>query len=139
MLESIGFAAAYTGVGIALLVLGFYALDLLTPGHLGRHIYEHRSVNAAVALAAGFLGQGAIVFASIWTNATSGFGQALLYTVVFGVLGVVLQAVAFLVLDMITPGRLGEHLTDPGFHPASVVSAAVQLAVAAIIVASIWP
>ena len=139
MLESIGYAAAYTGVGIALLVLGFYALDLLTPGHLGRHIYEHRSVNAAVALAAGFLGQGAIVFASIWTNATSGFGQALLYTVVFGVLGVVLQAVAFLVLDMITPGRLGEHLTDPGFHPASVVSAAVQLAVAAIIVASIWP
>ncbi len=139
MLESIGYAAAYTGVGIALLVLGFYALDLLTPGHLGRHIYEDRSVNAALTLAAGFLGQGAIVFASIWTNATSGFGQALLYTVVFGVLGVLLQAVAFLVLDLITPGRLGEHLTEPVFHPASLVSAAVQLAVAAIVVASIWP
>ena len=104
MLESIGFAAAYTGVGIALLVLGFYALDLLTPGHLGRHIAEDRSVNAALDLAGGFLGQGAIVFASIWTNATSGFGQALLYTVVFGILGVVLQAVAFVVLDLITPG-----------------------------------
>ena len=55
----------------------------------------------------GFLGQGAIIFASIWTNATSGFGQALLYTVVFGVLGVVLQAVAFVALDLLTPGRLG--------------------------------
>ena len=98
MLQSIGYAVAYTGVGIVLLILGFYALDLLTPGHLGRHIYEDRSVNAAITLAAGFLGQGAIVFASIWTNATSGFGRALLYTVVFGVLGVVLQAVAFLVL-----------------------------------------
>ena len=88
MLASIGYAVAYTGVGIALLVLGFYALDLLTPGHLGRHIYEHRSLNAAHhARRPGFLGQGAIVFASIWTNATSGFGQALLYTVVFGVLG----------------------------------------------------
>ncbi len=139
MLASIGYAAAYTGVGIALLVLGFFVLDLLTPGHLGRHIYEHRSVNAAITLSAGFLGQGAIVFASIWTNATSGFGQALLYTVVFGVLGVVLQAVAFVVLDLITPGRLGEHLTEPVFHPASLVSAAVQLAVAVIIVASIWP
>ena len=139
MLESIGYAGAYTGVGIALLVLGFYALDLLTPGHLGRHIYEDRSVNAALTLAAGFLGQGAIVFASIWTNATSGFGRALLYTVVFGVLGVLLQAVAFLVLDLITPGRLGAHLTDRDFHPAALVSAAVQLAVAAIIVASIWP
>ena len=139
MLASIGYAVAYTGVGIALLVLGFYALDLLTPGHLGRHIYENRSVNAAVTLAAGFLGQGAIVFASIWTNATSGFGLALLYTVVFGVLGVVLQAVAFVVLDLISPGKLGEHLTEEAFHPACVVTAAVQLAVAAIVVASIWP
>ena len=139
MLASIGYAVAYTGVGIALLVLGFFVLDLLTPGHLGRHIYENRSVNAALTLSAGFLGQGAIVFASIWTNATSGFGRALLYTVVFGVLGVFLQAVAFLVLDLITPGRLGTHLMGADFHPASLVSAAVQLAVAAIIVASIWP
>jgi uncharacterized membrane protein YjfL (UPF0719 family) len=139
VLQSIGFAVAYTGVGIVLLTLGFYALDLLTPGHLGRHIYEDRSVNAALTLSAGFLGQGAIVFASIWTNATSGFGLALLYTVAFGVLGVALQAVAFVVLDLITPGKLGVHLTERQFHPASLVSAAVQLAVAAIIVASIWP
>ena len=139
MLASIGYAAAYTGVGIALLVLGFYVLDLLTPGHLGRHIYEERSVNAGLTLAAGFLGQGAIVFASIWTNATNGFGKALLYTVVFGVLGVVLQAVAFVALDALIPGRLGQHLMEPDFHPASLISAAVQLAVAAIIVASIWP
>ena len=139
MLQSIGFAAAYTGVGIALLVLGFYALDLLTPGNLGRHIAEHRSLNAAIAVSGGFLGQGAIVFASIWTNATSGFGRALLYTVVFGILGVVLQAVAFVALDVLVPGRLGQHLMEPAFHPASLISAAVQLEVAAIIVASSWP
>jgi uncharacterized membrane protein YjfL (UPF0719 family) len=139
VLASIGYAVAYTGVGLALLALGYWALDLLTPGHLGRHIYEHRSANAATVLAAGFLGQGAIIFATIWTNATSGFGQALLYTVVFGVLGVVLQAVAFVALDVLIPGRLGHHLMEPAFHPASLVSAAVQLAVAAIIVASIWP
>ena len=139
MLASIGYAVAYTGVGIALLTLGFFVLDLLTPGHLGRHIYEHRSVNAAVTLAAGFLGQGAIVFASIWISGTSGFGTALLYTVVFGVLGVALQAVASLALDLIPPGRLGHHLMEPQFHPASLVSGAVQLAVSAIVVASIWP
>jgi uncharacterized membrane protein YjfL (UPF0719 family) len=139
VLQSIGFAAAYTGVGIALLVLGFFALDLLTPGHLGRHIHEQRSINAALVLASGFLGQGAIIFASIWINATSAFGTALLYTVVFGVFGVFLQAVAFAVLDLITPGKLGSHVTEVAFHPASLVLAAAQLAVAAIIVASIWP
>jgi len=35
--------------------------------------------------------------------------------------------------------RLGAHLMEPQFHPASRVSAAVEVAVAAIIVASIWP
>ena len=139
MLASIGYAAAYTGVGIALLILGFFVIDLLTPGHLGRHIYEKRSVNAALLVGAGFLGQGAVAFTTIWTNATSGFGRALLYTVVFGVLGVLLQAVAFVVLDLVTPGRLGDVVTEVAFHPASVVTAASELAVAAIIVASIWP
>ena len=139
MLASIGYAVAYTGVGILLLVVGAVALDLLTPGHLAKHIYEERSVNAGIALAAGFLGQGAIAFTTIWTNATSGFGQALLYTVVFGVLGVLLQVVAFLILDLLTPGKLGTMLMQVPFHPASLVTAASQLAVAAIIVASIWP
>ncbi len=139
MLASIGYAVAYTGVGIALLTLGFLALDLLTPGHLGRHIDRERSVNAGLVLATGFLGQGAVVFAAIWTNATSGFGDSLLYTVVFGVLGIVLQVVAFVVLDLLIPGKLGSHVTEVAFHPASLVLSAVQLSVAAIIVASIWP
>ncbi|MCW2535936.1 MAG: conserved rane protein of unknown function [Modestobacter sp.] len=139
MLASIGYAAAYTGVGILLLVVGGLALDLLTPGHLARHIYVERSINAGIALAAGFLGQGAIAFTTIWTNATSGFGTALGYTVVFGLLGVLLQVVAFVVLDLLTPGKLGETLMQVPFHPASLVTAAATLAVSAIIVASIWP
>ena len=139
MLASIGYAVAYTAVGIVLLALGGLALDLLTPGRLTRHIYAERSPNAAIALAAGFLGQGAIAFTTIWTNATSGFGTALGYTVVFGLLGVLLQVVAFLVLDVLTPGRLGAILVEREFHPASVVTAAATLAVSAIIVASIWP
>ena len=139
MLASIGYAVAYTGVGILLLVVGAVALDLLTPGHLARHIYEERSMNAGIALAAGFLGQGAIAFTTIWTNATSGFGTALGYTVVFGLVGIALQVVAFVVLDLLTPGKLGETLMQVGFHPASLVTAAANLAVSAIIVASIWP
>jgi len=139
VLASIGYAVAYTGVGMLLLVVGAVALDLLTPGHLARHIYEERSINAGIALAAGFLGQGAIAFTTIWTNATNGFGTALGYTVVFGLVGIVLQVVAFVVLDVLTPGKLGATLMQVPFHPASLVTAAATLAVSAIIVASIWP
>jgi uncharacterized membrane protein YjfL (UPF0719 family) len=139
VLASIGYAVAYTGVGILLLIVGAVALDLLTPGHLATHIYEERSVNAGIALAAVFLGQGAIAFTTIWTNATSGFGTALGYTVVFGLVGIALQVVAFVVLDLLTPGKLGATLMQVPFHPASLVTAAATLAVSAIIVASIWP
>ena len=71
MLANIGYAVVYTGVGILLLVVGALALDLLTPGHLARHIYEERSVNAGIALAAGFLGQGAIAFTTATISSTS--------------------------------------------------------------------
>jgi uncharacterized membrane protein YjfL (UPF0719 family) len=139
VLASIGYAAAYTGIGILLLIVGAVVLDLLTPGHLAKHIYEERSVNAGIALGAFFLGQGAIAFTTIWTNATSGFGEALTDTVVFGLVGIALQVVAFLVLDLLTPGKLGHMLVQVPFHPASLVTAASTLAVSVIIVASIWP
>ena len=139
MLASIGYAVAYTAVGIALLFVGALALDLLTPGRLARHIYEERSVNAGIALSAVFLGQGAIAFTTIWTNGTSGFGDALTDTVVFGLVGIALQVVDFFVLDLLTPGKLGHLLVGVPFHPASLVSAASTLAVSAIVVASIWP
>ncbi len=137
--EALADTVVFGLVGIALQVVAFLVLDLLTPGHLAKHIYEERSVNAGIALAAGFLGQGAIAFATIWTNATSGFGTALGYTVVFGLVGIALQVVAFLVLDLLTPGKLGHLLVGVPFHPASLVSAASTLAVSAIIIASIWP
>jgi hypothetical protein len=61
------------------------------------------------------------------------------YAVAYTGVGIALLTLGFFVLDLITPGRLGEHLMEKAFHPACLVSAAVQLAVAAIIVASIWP
>ena len=137
MLSSLLYGAAYSLLGIALLVAGFLALDLLTPGRLGQQIWRDRSANAAVVLSAGFLGLGAIEFTAIWTNSGSGFGSALLWTLAFGLLGIVLQAVSFVVLDVLTPGRLGELVVEPELHPAAFVTAASQLAVSAIIVASI--
>ncbi|MDP8952172.1 MAG: DUF350 domain-containing protein, partial [Actinomycetota bacterium] len=35
---SLGFAAAYALLGVVLLVVGFIALDILTPGHLAQQI-----------------------------------------------------------------------------------------------------
>lgn len=137
MLESIGYAVAYSGVGLVLLYAGFFALDLLTPGHLASHIWRDRCLSPAIVLAASFLGLGGVIFTAIWTNAESGFGDALGWTVAFGVLGVVLQSVAFLLLDLVTPGKMSELVIERGLHPAALVVAASQLAVSLIVIASI--
>ena len=138
MLDNLLAAVVYLGVGVALLILAAYVVDLLTPGRLVAHVVEERSYSAAVVLAAALLGQGLVIFTAIWTNAETGFGDALLWTVAFGLLGVVLSAVAFTVVDLLTPGKLGEILSRPGpVQPVAVVTAAAHLAVAAIVVASI--
>lgn len=55
----------------------------------------------------------------------------------YGIVGLVIMAAAFLLLDAVTPGRLGELLVDPEPHPAVWVSAVVHLATGAIIAAAI--
>jgi uncharacterized membrane protein YjfL (UPF0719 family) len=137
MLDSIGYAVAYAGVGVALLTVGFFVLDLLTPGKLAKHIWQERSLNAGIVLSAGFLSIGLVTFGTIWFHATNGFGEALEYTVVFGLLGIALQAIAYLLLDLVTPGKLGDAVCDARFHPASLVTAASQIAVSLVVVASI--
>lgn len=138
MLASLGYATAYSLVGVLLLVVGFAVLDLLTPGRLSEQIWVHRSPNAAIVVSAGALGLGLVVFAAIWTNADAGFGRALGWTVAFGLLGVLLQALAGAALELLTPGRMRDALVERELHPASLVVGAVQLAVSLIVVASIW-
>ncbi|MEU0741116.1 DUF350 domain-containing protein [Streptomyces sp. NPDC006134] len=136
IVNGLGRAAAYGALGLVLLVLGIVLVDALTPGKLGRQIWEQRNRNAALVLSSALLGIGGIVFTSIWTTYED-FGKGLVSTAVFGLLGLVMMAVAFLVVDLITPGRLGATLVDPEPHPAVWVTACCNLAVSAVIAASI--
>lgn len=136
LLESVGYALAYAVVGIVVLGIGYTVLDLLTPGHLGRHIMEG-SLNAAVVTASGILGLGLIVWTTIWHHGDASFGEALGWTIVFGLLGVAIQAVAFRLLDLVMPDDLAATAMERTFHPASLVAAATQLSVSLVVVASI--
>jgi uncharacterized membrane protein YjfL (UPF0719 family) len=136
MWENLLYAVVYLGVGIALLILAAIVVNLLTPGRLVSHVVNSHS--SALVLAAALIGQGLVIFTAIWTNAESGFGDALLWTMAFGLLGVVLAGVAFWVVDLLTPGQLGKILAEPGpVQPVALVAAAAHLAVAGIVVASI--
>ncbi|MFJ1706750.1 DUF350 domain-containing protein [Kitasatospora sp. NPDC088346] len=134
--NGLGHAAVFGAVGIGLLLLGVGLVDLLTPGRLGRQIWEERNRNAALVLSSALLGIGGIVFTAILYTYDE-FGKGLASTALFGLLGLVLMAVAFWLVDLLTPGRLGAILVDPEPHPAVWVTAACNVSVAAIVAASI--
>ncbi|MEU8437713.1 DUF350 domain-containing protein [Streptomyces sp. NPDC029216] len=136
IVNGLGRTSAYGVLGLVLLILGIVLVDVLTPGKLPQQIWEQRNRNAALLLSSALLGIGGIVFTSIWTTYED-FGKGLLSTAAFGLLGLVLMAVAFLVLDLVTPGKLGAIVVDPEPHPAVWVTACCNLAVAAIVAASI--
>ena len=132
----VGGTVAYALVGIVLMGLGYGLVDLLTPGKLGELIWRERNPNAALVLLSGLAGVGLIVVTAILTS-DDAIGRGLVSTVVYGLLGIVLMGASFLLLDAVTPGKLGETVTERALHPAAWVTAVVHFAVAGIIAASV--
>lgn len=134
--EEAGAALAYCGVGVALMALGFVLVDVLTPGRLGELIWTQRNRNASVLLASNLLGVAIIVVAAIAAS-EDGLADGVISTAVYGVIGLLVMGAAFLLLDAITPGRLGAILSDDTPHPAVWVTAVVHVAVGAVVAAAL--
>ncbi|MFI7574599.1 DUF350 domain-containing protein [Micromonospora sp. NPDC049497] len=127
---------AYGVVGIVLMGIGYVLVDVATPGKLHELIWNERNRNAALLLASNLAGVGVIVVAAIAASEDD-FVLGLVGAASYGILGLVVMAAAFLLLDVATPGKLGEILVDPEPHPAVWVSAVVHLASGAVIAAAI--
>ncbi|GLZ09889.1 DUF350 domain-containing protein [Actinomadura sp. NBRC 104425] len=132
-----GATLAYGALGIALMALGYLVVEVTTPGRLGHQIWTEGNRGAALLLSVKLLGVGMIVTTAIVTS-DDDLGQGLLDTAVYGLLGIVLMVIAFYLLDLLTPGKLGAKLVDgAGVHPAGWVVAAADLAVAAIVAGAV--
>ena len=127
---------AYAGVGMLVLALGYVMLDAITPGNLRHLVYEDHNRNAAVLAGANVLALGGVITTAAVTSDDS-LGRGVLETSVYGLLGVVLLAVSFKVIDRLTPGNLGQICTDPQGTPAVFVTAAFQVALGAVLAAAI--
>ncbi|MEU1605519.1 DUF350 domain-containing protein [Micromonospora matsumotoense] len=127
---------AYGVVGVVLMAVGYVLVDVATPGKLHEQIWIERNRNAALLLASNLAGVGTIVVAAIAASEDD-FLLGLVGAAAYGIVGLVIMALAFVLLDALTPGKLGELLVDPQPHPAVWVSAVVHLATGAIIAAAI--
>ena len=134
MLELVGQTLAYAGVGLAILVAGFYVMDLLTPGKLGA-LVAAGNPNAGLLAATTLVALGLVMWFAIYFTGAGwgGLDDAL----VFGAVGVVAQAAGFGIVELVIPGRLRDCVNDTKFHVQTAVLAGAQIAIALVVCASL--
>ncbi|MFC7328333.1 DUF350 domain-containing protein [Marinactinospora rubrisoli] len=136
LLYEAGACLAYGILGTALMALGYLVIDLLTPGRLHELVWEQRNRNATLLLSANTLGVAIVVAVAILASPDD-LLWGLLATLVYGVIGLALMALSFLVIDLLTPGRLGAVIAEKEPHPAVWVNASAHIAVAVTVAAAI--
>jgi len=126
----------YFVVGMAVLIVGFFMVDVLTPGKLRQMVFVDRRPNAVVVAGAMYAAL-AIVIISAIVNSYSQLGQGLIGVAVYGLMGVILQGIALLTMHLVIPGNFHEHVDEPALHPASFAVAAILLAVGGVTAAAV--
>lgn len=136
LLNGAGRSVVFGLIGVGLMAVGFVMVDLLTPGKLKDLIWRDKNPNAALLLSANQLGIAVIVFTAVLTSYQD-FAQGVASTLIFGLIGIAIMGFAFMVLDWLTPGKLGDVICTPERHPGATVSAASHFGAAIIVAACI--
>lgn len=126
----------YFAVGMAVLFVGFYMVDWLTPGNLRRLVFIDRRPNAVVVAGAMYISLTVVIITAI-ANSYSQLGQGLLGVAVYGLMGVILLGIALLAMHLLIPGDFHEHIDEPTLHPGSFAVALILLAVGGVTAAAV--
>jgi uncharacterized membrane protein YjfL (UPF0719 family) len=126
----------YFLVGMAVLLVGFYMVDVLTPGKLRQLVFVDRRPNAVVVAGAMYISLTTVIISAI-TNSYSQLGQGLLGVAVYGFMGVILLGIALLTMHLVIPGNFHEHVDEPRLHPGSFAVALILLAVGGVTAAAV--
>jgi uncharacterized membrane protein YjfL (UPF0719 family) len=127
--------ALYAIVGLALIVLGFFVLDWTTPGPL-RTLVQARRPNAAAIAASGLVSLSLVIVLAIFAS-SGDLLEGLIRTLVFGLLGILAQAVSVRIVELITGIDIGAVLAAERYTPEVLVVVAAHFGLGLIVAASI--
>lgn len=133
--QGVGAIVLYAIVGLLLILFGFYAVDLTTPGKLNQLVRAGQP-NAVVVTAASMISMAFIIVVAIF-GSSGRLLEGLLASLIFGLLGIVAQAVGVRVLEWVTGIRIGEVLAADRFMPQSLVVAAAHIALGLVVAVAI--
>lgn len=124
----------YAILGLVLLIIGFYAIDWTTPGHL-RRLVSAGNPNAIIVTAAGMVSMALIVVLAIY-SASGQLVEGLVAAALYGLVGIVAQVgmmrIATLVLgiDVDTLFHAEEYRYESRIVAAAQVALGLVVAVA---------
>ncbi|WP_189056134.1 DUF350 domain-containing protein [Longimycelium tulufanense] len=133
--RGVGAIVLYALVGLFLMLVGFYAIDLTTPGRLGQLVREGRP-NAVVVTSAGLVSMAFIVVVAIF-NAGGRLFEGLLSALIFGLVGVIVQVLAVRLLEWVTRIEVRAVIRAEHYAPASLVVAAAHVALGLVVAVAI--
>ncbi|GAA4542916.1 DUF350 domain-containing protein [Amycolatopsis samaneae] len=135
LVRGIGAILLYGMIGLLLMFAGFYAIDWTTPGKLSKLVQEGKP-NAVIVTASGLLSMAFIVVVAIF-NSASDLTEGLVTSLVYGLLGIIVQVVAVRLLEWATRIDVGNTIESDKFAPATIVVAAAHLALGLVVAVGI--
>ncbi|MFD2393846.1 DUF350 domain-containing protein [Dietzia aerolata] len=101
-----------------------------------QHVFIDHRPNAAALHAASAIAL-SIIVVTVMVNASDELLLGLVDVAVYGILGIIFQAVTLVILELVVPGRFRDLVAAPTFSTASLAVAATLIAVGAVNAAAI--
>jgi hypothetical protein len=127
----VGAIILYAIVGLVLMLIGFYAIDLTTPGKL-RGLVAQGKPNAIIVTAAGIVSMAFIVVLATYASAGK-LSEGLIAASVYGFVGIVAQVISVRVIERALGIDIGAALQSDTYTTEVLVVAAAHFALGLVV------
>lgn len=125
----------YSVVGLILMLIGFYAIDLTTPGPL-RKMVDAGKPNAIIVSAAGMVSMALIVVLAIYASSGK-LLEGLVGAAIFGLVGIIAQVVMMRVATVAIGIDMNALFESDEYSYESLMVAAAQFALGIVVAVAI--
>ena len=133
--RGVGAILLYAVLGVLLMLLGFWAVDLTTPGKLNQMVRDGLP-GAVLVTGAGMVSMAFIVVTAIYSSSGT-LVEGLVGASIFGLVGIVAQVGGVRLLEWVTGIRIGAILRSEYLEPEAWVVAAAHVALGLVVAVAI--
>ena len=133
--RGIGAILLYAVLGVLLLLVGFWAIDVTTPGKLNRMVRQGLP-NSVLVTAAGMISVAFVVVTAIYTS-TGTLLEGVLGALIYGLVGIVAQVGGARLVEWVTGIQIGPVLQSDVLEPEAWVVAAAHVALGLVVAVAI--